>query len=114
MPPPEIVATILVPSAEQATADHASMGAEVSAQFWPKAGAAARQRLPIAMMKERRNLFFTITPTPVAMCMSSHINRLSPGAERLKQSDTFLANGGLAVNGNRADTAISQPGSDRW
>jgi hypothetical protein len=36
IPPPETVATILVPSAEQAMPDHAFVGAEVKVQFWPK------------------------------------------------------------------------------
>jgi hypothetical protein len=45
-------------------------------QFWPRAEGAAKQRLPAAVVTKSSKLFFTIADTPVAMCMSAHINRL--------------------------------------
>jgi uncharacterized protein GlcG (DUF336 family) len=84
MPPPPVTAAIVEKSAEAATATQAFEGAVVTVQFvWPKAEAAAIQRLPTAVVKKRRNLLFRITLIPAAICASALINRLSPGPENL-------------------------------
>jgi hypothetical protein len=83
MPPASTGAKILVPFVEHATEFQGSLGAEVNVQFWPKAGAAAHKRLPIAAVKKRENLLIRITLIAAAICKSAFIARFSPEAQLL-------------------------------
>jgi len=83
MPLAAVTAAIVEQSAEAATATQAFEGAIVNVQFvWPKAEAAAKKRIPIAVVTKRRNLFFTIPPTPSEMCELARINPLGLGEGR--------------------------------
>ena len=84
MPPPPITAAIVEKSAEAAKATQAFEGAAVKVQFvqfCPKAEAAAKQRLPTAVVTKRKNLAFTIAPPLAAMCKSVHIKTASALAQ---------------------------------